>query len=218
MVVKVVQQSQPFFKLFGQSVIGIAIPRSTGIMFAFCFEMWIFVRLRWLLIWSYIILKGNLYLRLFYQLNLRVSGRVMSRKNFFHAEISLLSVKRLHSQRKPHVRIRSGKCVDSSEGSLDVIASFTVTFMCFVLHGEWYLLLSSVKKPRQDENFINLSVFSRAYSGAYKWRHDIRWQFSTSEDWKSVAKLFFYEECLDQVLWPQYFWLKRLSSFCFYAA
>jgi len=139
MVVKVVQQSQPFFKLLGQSVIGIAIPRSTGIMFAFCFEMWIFVRLRLLSLWSYFILKGNLSLQLFYQLNLRVSGCVLNRKIFFHAEISLLSVKRLHSQRKQHVSIRSGKCVDSSEGSLDVIASFTVTVMCFVLHGEWYL-------------------------------------------------------------------------------
>lgn len=40
MIVKVVQHSQPFLKLFGRSVIGIAIPRSTGIMlFTFCFEM-----------------------------------------------------------------------------------------------------------------------------------------------------------------------------------
>jgi len=40
MVLRVVKESQPFFKLFGQSVIGIAIPRSTGIMlFGFCFEM-----------------------------------------------------------------------------------------------------------------------------------------------------------------------------------
>jgi hypothetical protein len=130
MVVKVVQQSQPFFKLSGRSVIGIAISRSTGSMlFAFCFEMRIFVRLRWLLLWSHFILKINLYLQLFY---LRVSRRVMNREIFFHAEISLLPVKRQHSQRKQHIRIRSGKCVDSSEGSLVVIASFTVTFMCFV--------------------------------------------------------------------------------------
>jgi len=47
----------------------------------------------------------------------------MNREIFFHAEISLLSVNRLHSQRKQHVRIRGGKCVDSSEGSLVVIAS-----------------------------------------------------------------------------------------------
>ena len=63
----------------------------------------------------------------------------MNREIFFHTEKSLSSVKRLHSQRKQLLKIRSGKCVDSSEGSLVVIASFTVTVMCFVLHGEWYL-------------------------------------------------------------------------------
>lgn len=48
----------------------------------------------------------------------------MNREIFFHAEISLLAVKHLHSQRKQHLRIRDGKCVDSSEGSLVVIAIF----------------------------------------------------------------------------------------------
>jgi hypothetical protein len=79
-------------------------------------------------------LRGNLYLQLFYQQSLRVSERVMNREIFFHAEISLLSVKRLHSQQKQDLRIRTGKCVDSSEGSMVAIAGFTVIVMCFVLH------------------------------------------------------------------------------------
>jgi hypothetical protein len=115
----------------------------------------------------------------------------MNGEIFSHAAMSLLSAKRLHSQRKPHLKIRRGKCVDSSGGSLVVIAWFTVTIMCFMLHREWYLYLSSVKKPWQDENFINLPVFSRAYNGAYKWGHGIRFQFSTLDHWKSLVKLFF---------------------------
>lgn len=70
----------------------------------------------------------------------------MNGEIFFHAETSLLFVKRLHSQRKQHLKIRSGRCVDSSEGSLVVIARFTLTVMCFVLHREWYLYLPSVKE------------------------------------------------------------------------
>jgi hypothetical protein len=99
--------------------------------------MWIFVRFRWLLLCFHFILKANLYLHLFYQLNLRVSGRVMNRDTFFHAEIRLF-VKRLHSQRKHRLRIRSGKCVDSSEGSLAVIASFTVN--SYVLCAAWWVV------------------------------------------------------------------------------
>jgi hypothetical protein len=69
----------------------------------------------------------------------------MNGELFFHAEISLLFVKRLHSQRKQHLKIRSGRCVVSSGGSLVEITRFTIHVMCFVLHREWYLYLPSVK-------------------------------------------------------------------------
>lgn len=69
----------------------------------------------------------------------------MNGEIFFHVEISLLFVKRLHSQRNQHLKIRSGRCVVSSGGSLVEIARFTLTVMCFVLHRQWDLHLRSVK-------------------------------------------------------------------------
>jgi hypothetical protein len=89
----------------------------------------------------------------FYQLRPRVSGHipaavviVKSRDSFFHAELSLLPVMRLDTQRKQHLGTRSSKCLDSSAGCLVVIACFTLkvnsvvfaawSVVCIIIYGE----------------------------------------------------------------------------------
>jgi hypothetical protein len=177
-------------------------------LFVFCIEMRNFVLLRWLLLWSHYILKGNLYLQLFYQLSLRVSERVMNREIFFHAEISM-SVKRLHSQRIQDLRIRTGKCADSSEGSLVAISSFTVIVMCCVVSGT-YNYLRWRNHDKTKISFICRYLAERIMEHVNEGMTFVSSFLHLMIGNLSLNFFFSCEECFDQVLWPQYFLLTRL--------